>query len=193
LTQGPKVTGGRPLKYGEPSRPITVTLPESILRSLEQIHHDRGKAIVKLTAAAVNRSRTSPPKVEIVEMAANTGLLVVDRCDALLRIPFLHLVEVAPDRFLLALDPGNDFRTLEIAIQDVLDDVPVDAASERDLLIQLLRQIRSVRKAETVSMAEVLFVSLDKEKENAPLKVSRKPGPATASTAASSSRNPAKK
>lgn len=98
--------------------------------------------------------------VEIVEMAANTGLLVVGPSDALRRIPFLHLVEVAPARFLLALDPGNDFKTLEIAIHDVLEDVPQSEVRERELIRQLLEQMRDVRKTERVSMAEILFVKL---------------------------------
>jgi hypothetical protein len=151
---------GRPLKFSEPSRPVTLTLPESILKGLQQIHQDRAQAIVKLAAAWLKQAQPSPPKVQIVEMAANTGLLVVGRCEALRSIPFLHLVEVAPDRFLLALDPGNDFKTLELALQDVLDDLPGDAAEEQDLILQLLGHIRQVRKAERVSMAEILFVKL---------------------------------
>jgi hypothetical protein len=188
-----KATGGRPLKYGEPSRPITVTLPESVLQGLEQIHHDRGQAIVKLTAAALNSARTSPPQVEIVEMAERTGLLVVGRCEALMRIPFLHLVEVAPDRFLLALDPGNDFRTLEIAVQDMLDDLPNDANPERELLMQLLAHIRQMRKSARVSMAEILFVSLNGEQKDEPLRKQGEPVPARASTVVRPSRSPAKR
>ena len=31
-----KSTGGRPAKFAEPSRPVTVTLPERILRQLDE-------------------------------------------------------------------------------------------------------------------------------------------------------------
>ena len=46
----------------------------------------------------------------------------------------------------MALDPGNDFKNLELAVHDVLEDVPEDDVSERELLGQLLEHIRKVRK-----------------------------------------------
>src|SRR4051794_29904170 len=137
----PKPAGGRPPKYAGPSRPITVTLPESTLEGLRHIHADRGQAIVKLTEAAMRSSPISQSQVEVVQMADNTGLLVVGPSKVLRRISFLHLVEVAPARFLLAMDPGNDYRALEIALRDVLEEVAKDDARERELVEQLLAQI----------------------------------------------------
>src|SRR6476660_7138102 len=84
-----KGTGGRPPKFAGPSRPITLTLPESTLEGLKQIHSDRGQAIVKLTESALRASATSHSNVESVEMADNTGLLVVGPSKVLRRIPFL--------------------------------------------------------------------------------------------------------
>ena len=46
--------------------------------------------------------------VEVVEMVADIGLLVVGPSALLRRIPFLHLVEVSAGRYLMALTPGND-------------------------------------------------------------------------------------
>ena len=158
-----KSSGGRPPKFNEPSRPITITLPESVLSALERIDEDRGQAIVKLTQSATGKGKAARPSVEIVEMAANVGLLIVGPSAVLRRISFLHLVEVAPSRFLLALDPGNDFRSLELAIHDVLEDVGEDQVDERELIAKLLEAIRTVRKSERVSMAEILLVRLEKK------------------------------
>lgn len=156
-----KSAGGRPPKFDEPSRPITVTLPESTLDGLLRVDPDRGQAIVKLTRHALGQGRETVPQVEIVKMAANTGLIIVGPSRALRRIPFLHLVEVAPTRFLLALDPGNDFRSLEIAMHDVLDEVAEDDVQERQLLRELLSHIKDLRRSDRVSVAEILFVRLD--------------------------------
>ena len=156
-----KGAGGRPPKYDEPSRPITVTLPESTLDGLLRVDADRGQAIVKLTRHALRQDQESSPQVEIVQMAANTGLLIVGPSVALRRIPFLHLIEVAPSRFLLALEPGNDFKSLEIAIQDVLEEIPDNDVGERNLIVELLNHIKHLRKSERVSTAEILFVQLD--------------------------------
>ena len=153
--------GGRPRKFAEPSRPITLMLPESTLRELQHIDPDRGHAIVKLTKRVLRSDGASQPLVEIVEMASDTGLVVIGPSRVLRQISFLHLIEVAPARYLLALDPGHDFRTLEIAINDVLDDVPEHEKRERELVLQLLEHIRKLRKTERVSMAEILFVKLN--------------------------------
>ena len=159
-----KNPGGRPPKFHEPSRPITLTLPESTLDGLLKIDPDRGKAIVKLAEMALRRGRFSAPLVEAVEMAANISLIIIGPSAALRRIPFLHLIEVAPSRFLLAVDPGNDFKSLEIAIQDELENVPAEDMHERELLAQLLACMRSYRKDARVRMAEILFVQMDPQK-----------------------------
>jgi hypothetical protein len=158
-----KSLGGRPPKFSGPSRPVTLTLPESTLDGLKQIHADRGQAIVKLTEAALRGGAASSSHVEIVTMADNTGLLVVGPSEVLRRIPFLHLVEVAPARFVMAMDPGNDFRVLELALRDALEDVPESNARERELVSQLLEQISVLRKSARVRMAEILFVELGRK------------------------------
>ena len=164
-----KGAGGRPPKYSGPSRPVTLTLPESTLEGLQQIHADRGQAIVKLTEAALRTGPASQAQVEIVQMADNTGLLVVGPSKALRRIPFLHLIEVAPGRFLIAMDPGNDYRSLEIALRDVLDVVAKDDPRERELITQLLEQISHLRKSARMRMAEILFVELTQKGKKATL------------------------
>src|SRR5438128_147532 len=122
-TDGPKKgNGGRPLKFAEPSRAITLTLPESTLRDLEEIGPDRGHAIGKLTQLALGGKQPDRPMVELVKMAANTGLVVVGPSRALRSIGFVQLVEIAPGRHLIALGHGRDFRELEIALLDLLDD-----------------------------------------------------------------------
>ena len=153
--------GGRPRKFTDPSRPITITLPEKTLRGLERIDADRGRAIVKATERALNEGGKPRPLVEVAEVANQVGLVIVGPTQALRRIPFLRLVEVAPFRFLLALDPDNDFRSLELAINDLLEDLPEDRAQERQLITELLGHIRKLRRAKRVSLANILLVRLD--------------------------------
>jgi hypothetical protein len=129
---------------------------------LEHIDPDRGQAIVKLTKRVLRSEKSAQSPVEIVEVAKDTGLVVIGPSRALRKIPFLHLIEVAPARYLLALDPSHDFRTLEIAIGDVLDDLPEGETREGELVMQLLEHIRRLRKTERVSMAKILFVKLER-------------------------------
>jgi len=154
-----KNTGGRPAKFDEPSRPVTVTLPERTLRELESIGPDRGQAIVRLVDAVLPNGETRP-RVEVAKTGSSTGLIVVGPSQGLKKIPFLHLVEISPARFLLALDRGNDFHTLELAVRDVLDDTDSSQRDEKSLLSELLEHIQRLRKSARVSMAEILFVRL---------------------------------
>jgi hypothetical protein len=152
--------GGRPPKYNEPSRPITVTLPESTLKQLERVAEDRGQAIVK----AVNHLFAEPHHrkcVEIVGVGAKSGLVVIGSCAQLAKIPFLHLVEVAPARFLLAIDPGQDFAALELALHDLLDSQEQVPREEVQIIQELLATIRQLRRDQRTSQAEILLVKLD--------------------------------
>ena len=156
-----RAIGGRPPKFDEPSRPVTLTLPESTLEGLKIINPDRAQAIVHLTNGALAPEGGSRPPVEVVKVADHTGLIIVGPSQALRKIPFLQLVEIASGRFLLALKAGSNFSTLEIALQDLLDELTAGDKWERKLLSQLLENVRKLRKGDRVSTAEILFVRLD--------------------------------
>ena len=57
---------GRPAKFAEPSRPVTVTLPERILDLLAAVDSDRAQAIVKAVEAISEPHQESPRLVEKV-------------------------------------------------------------------------------------------------------------------------------
>ena len=156
-----KASGGRPPKFNEPSRPVTLTLPDSTLEGLKSIHPDRAQAVVKLANDALGQGQAPRPLVEIVRVADNTGLLVIGPCRSLAKVPFLQLVEVAPSRYLLALKAGNSFSALELAIQDLLEELSAGEVRERELLLHLLENVKKLRRAERVSTAEILFVRLE--------------------------------
>lgn len=151
--------GGRPPKFQEPSKPITVTLPESTLRLLGSIHEDRGMAIVRLAKMATqNRSKES--LVEVVKINKKSGLIMIGYSRVLERIAFLHQVEVGTGRYLLAVDPEHDFRSLELALHDLLDEPDSLSPDEHQLVSDLLTQVSRLRKSGRVSRAEILLVDL---------------------------------
>jgi hypothetical protein len=81
------------------------TFPHRILRQLEMLDSDRGKAIVKcvwaLTATALTEGEG---------------------------------IEITPARFLLSLPSSTDVSSLEVAIMDVIEHLPMGECSERKLL-----------------------------------------------------------
>ncbi|MFN0129552.1 MAG: hypothetical protein ACKV19_23040 [Verrucomicrobiales bacterium] len=134
-------------------------MPERTLRNLDAIGPDRGRAIVRLVDAAVPTA-PSRSRVEVAQTGLQSGLIIVGHSPGLEKIPFLHLVEISPGRHLLALERGNDFRTLELAVGDALQETDPKDENEVALLTDLLGHIQRLRKSFRVSMAEILVVRL---------------------------------
>src|SRR5689334_20474901 len=94
---------GRPPKFQEPRRPVTVTLPESALALLAAIDSDRAKAIVKATKAALPVDAKQQKPVELVEVLPGLSIIVVGPSQYLKKIKWVRLVELAPLRSLLTI------------------------------------------------------------------------------------------
>jgi len=155
-----KHPGGRPRKFQEPSHPITVTLPNRTLELLASIDHDRAKAIARATDMALPAHVPPQRLVEIIEVAERVGLLVTPPSRYLKKIRLLNMVEVAPSRFLLTLPSGTALAELEVAVSDMLDEIPRDEARERAILKELLNHMQRLRRADQVTKAEILVVAL---------------------------------
>ena len=151
--------GGRPPKFQEPSKPITVTLPESTLRLLGSIHEDRGLAIVRL-ANMVTENRSAESLVEVVKISKKNGMIMLGYSRVLERIPFLHQVEVATGRYLLAVDPSHDFRSLELALHDLLEEPDRLDPGDQELVTDLLHQVSQLRRSDRISQAAILMVDM---------------------------------
>ncbi len=155
----PRNRGGRPRKFRESSRPITITLPDRILHLLDALGPDRARAIVR----AVDQQHPAWPAgttpVGTVEVAKGLGIIVVTPSVRLRRIKGLRLIEVAPQRYLLALLEGLTVNGLEVQLADILDEETSLDARERDLIARLYAHLRQLRRTAKVSRAEILFVA----------------------------------
>lgn len=155
-----RAAGGRPPKFQEPRRPVTVTLPERTLAQLAAIDEDRARAIVKITDTISGGDRRRYRAVELVEMAPGKSLIVVAPSPALKQIPWLKLIEIAPARHLLTLPSGTPIESLEVALSDLLKDPAVQQNErERAILHELMNLIGHQRRTKCVSKAEVLIIS----------------------------------
>jgi hypothetical protein len=151
---------GRPPKFKEPSRPITVTLPERTLQKLTTINIDRAQAIVKCVEIAAGNEPTRQKPVEVVEVASGKAIILVGPNNSLKKIRWLRLVEVAPARYLLTIPTGTPIESLEVAILDIIENLSDKEEKERPLLESLRQLISRLRRNETVSKSELLFVSI---------------------------------
>lgn len=153
-----KHPGGRPPKFNEPRRPVTMTLPDRTLRRMASIDPDRARAVTKLVDAATGANAGGERCVELVKVAPGKAVIFVARSAHLGRIPWVRLVEVAPGRHLVSVAPGTPVEKLEVAIGDLLETVPADESDERELLSVLLQNIRAPRRNHRITKEEILFV-----------------------------------
>ena len=152
-----KHPGGRPPKFLEPRRPVTVTLPDRTLTYLSSVNRDRAKAIAQLADDAAGRLALHPA-VDVVVVAPETAVILVKPTPALKRIKLLRLVEVSPGRCLLTIPPGTPVDTLEIALLDAFEDLPESQVEDRNLLAELRRMIGGLRRNRRMTKAEILFI-----------------------------------
>lgn len=151
--------GGRPPKFDEPSRPITVTLPLRVLETLSQISSDRAKAIVQSVDAFLP-SPSSAPAPLICEWPVNDNesLLAIADNRFLRRLPWLSLVRIAPGFHLIALKPDASLEKLELAIGDIIDTATDATPAELDLLRQLLKRLQTPRRNRAVRSESILVI-----------------------------------
>ena len=150
--------GGRPRKFNEVSRPITVTLPERTLRLLAMVDADRAKAIAHAAELAVG---DNPPKpVEVVEVEKGKALIIIADCPCLKELTWLRLLKVAPGRQLLCLPSGTPIETLEVALVDLLDRRTEISEFERTMIGELRECLASHRRNRRTSKGELIFIDL---------------------------------
>jgi len=140
---------GRPLKFGRPSRLLTITLPHDVVGWLEGVHPDPAWAIVSLYNRLVRPGSRAPrrarPRVELAGLTGRRALIVVD--PAIYRsLPGVAVIPVTAERAFLALETGRGVADLELAILDRAEDRRT-APAERRNLEALLREVRGWRRA----------------------------------------------
>lgn len=156
-----KMAGGRPPKFSEVRRPITVTLPERILNALAEVNSDRARAIVKCVEAAVGIGPDEENAVQLLEVLPGQALIVVGAGWALLKkIKWLRLVEIAPARHLLVLPTGMPIERLEVELLDLVEGLDSEAVAERHFLERLRNLVVTQRRKNAISKAEFLFVDV---------------------------------
>ena len=150
---------GRPPKFQEPSTSITLTLPQRILRNLEDIDKDRAKAIVKCVETVLSLGSDASNKVELISISEDAALLAIGPCRSLKSIPWLHLVEITPSRYLLTVPSGTPMTSLEVALLDLIETLPEEDSADLETLLEIRQQLSQHRRQEQVDTREVFLLN----------------------------------
>jgi hypothetical protein len=149
---------GRPPKFREQRRPVTMTLPERILDRLSEIDKDRSRAVVKVTEAVSGAGKEHLKSVELVEISPDKSLIVIGPCQTLETIPWLKLIEIAPARYLVSIPSGTAIEVLEVALRDLSHNSDLKKNEHEDTVLhELLNLIGHHRRTRRLSKAEILI------------------------------------
>jgi hypothetical protein len=158
LTRSVATRRGRPQKYGQPARAVTVTLPESVLASLHAVDADLGRAIVELVERRTS-SRAAPLRAAEITSYGRHAVIIVTPAKALKRLPGVQLVPVGSGRCLIALEPPYSIPRLELDIRDLLTQ-PDLAGAERQALEGVADILRGARASRDVTPEERTIIVL---------------------------------
>lgn len=139
---------GRPLKFGRPTRPISVSLPADVIGWLETIDPDPAWAIVTLFEKARQRGQSLDPDrapAELVQLPGKRALIIVtpDLFDGL---PGVAVIRLSDGRGFLALEAGKGYADLEVAVADKIDAAGVTPARRQELS-RIRKQLRDWRQS----------------------------------------------
>jgi hypothetical protein len=145
-------------KSDEVKRVVTLTLPEKTLQLLETFDRDLTKAIAKLADVATRKSFPQGSSFEVVKVAPRKSVFIVGSDTLLTGIPWIKLVEVAPGRNLITIPSGTSFELLEVAILQLIENIPADAVIERNLLNEFLKYVGRLRRNKRMARVEIMVV-----------------------------------
>jgi len=153
---------GRPRKFGRPSRAVTVTLPEDVLKRLGGLDTDIGRAIVALVEHKAMRARTVKP-AEIATYG-NHSVIIVSPVNALKRIDGVQLVPIGNGRALISLERTHSVPQFELRLGDALARGDVSEL-ERETLGAIADILRQTRRSRRVLLEERTIIVFETKRQ----------------------------
>lgn len=146
---------GRPKKFDEPTRVVSLTLPESTIARLTQTHGDLGRAIVGLLAA----DTTAKGRPAELVVFGNYAVISVRPTPSLETRIGVQLVPLPDGRALLSFDAPKTISDLELSISDALDD-PSLHHEDRAVFDSIRGILREARQSSEVALLRRTIIVL---------------------------------
>jgi hypothetical protein len=147
---------GRPRKFSGPSRPITLTLPVETIEALTALDADLSRAVVRITQPEVRRRHAA------AELATfgRRAVIVVNASRALERRIGVDLVPLPDGRALISFEDPTIPDTLELRIEDALEDAGLSPA-DRETFDAILDILRTARRSGDVAVLRRNIIVLE--------------------------------
>lgn len=148
---------GRPRKFTEPSRAVTLTLPKSVVAALDAVDHDLSRAVVRITQPEV--AKRPHPAAELAAFGRR-AVIVVNPSRTLEQRTGVFLVPLSDGRALIAFDESMTVARLELMIRDALEDekLPEPDAQVFEGIRELLHE---ARRSKAVALRQRSIIVLE--------------------------------
>lgn len=110
---------GRPRKFDDPSRPVTLTLPVHAIEALAAMDPDLSRAIMHLLEPGLGRRPHAPAELT---RYGGRAVIVVNASRALEQRTGIDLVPLPDGRALMSFERSMTPAAIELLIADALDD-----------------------------------------------------------------------
>ena len=157
---------GRPPKFGRPSHPVTVTLPEDVLARLRDVDADLGRAIVAMVERGGRKPRRVSSRSAEIASYGNHAVIVVSPGRALRRLRGVQLVPAGQGRALIALEHSSSIAHFELELRDAADRRDITDA-ERETLTAVINILRRARQSRDISIEERSIIVLESKRRRA--------------------------
>jgi len=141
---------GRPRKFDEPTRVVSLTLPESVISSLTDLHGDLGHAVARLARKVVTHVPRRKP-AELV-MFGRRATISVHPSRTLARRLGVELVPMPDGRALIAFDAPQTVVEFELRLHDALDDGAI-GDGDREACEAMRAILRDARRSDDIALA----------------------------------------
>ena len=147
---------GRPRKFRQPSRAVTLTLPEDVIDVLRSIDTDLSRAV----ASAVMRLSEAPRlPAEIASYGPDRSVIVVPHSRTLESWTGAELLPLRDGRALLAFGGGLTVPEFELRLSDALADPALDD-EDRTVFDAIARILRVARREERAAVQQRSIIVL---------------------------------
>jgi len=147
---------GRPRKFSGPSRPVTLTLPVETIEALTALDSDLSRAVVRIAQSDVR------PHHAAAELATfgRRAVIIVNASRALERRIGVDLVPLPDGRALISFEEQTTPDTLELRIEDGLEDPDLSPA-DREIFGGILDILRTARRSGEVVLLRRNIIVLE--------------------------------
>lgn len=158
---------GRPKKFDEPTRVVTLTLPESAVTRLLHLHSDLARAVIGLIDDRVPAANRPPAELVVFGRHA---VISVRHTPTLERRIGVQLVPLPDGRALISFDSPRTVAELELSLRDALEDSSL-SVEDRAVFDSIGTILRDARRAKHVELQHRSIIVLEGAKRPRSVKV----------------------